>query len=99
MKGFEDLRILVYTNLKIWGYYEGQHGGHYGGAMRGGQFAGQWPGLSEANLYDRRDIMPTADIRATAAWVMHGLFGTDKTTLETTVFPGLQIGENPGLLL
>jgi uncharacterized protein (DUF1501 family) len=43
--------------------------------------------------------MPTADIRATAAWVMHGLFGTDKTTLETTVFPGLQIGENPGLLL
>lgn len=70
-----------------------------GGAMRGGQFAGQWPGLSEANLYDRQDIMPTADIRATAAWIMHGLFGTDKTTLETTVFPGLQIGENPGLLL
>ncbi|MBB5723969.1 uncharacterized protein (DUF1501 family) [Loktanella ponticola] len=70
-----------------------------GGAMRGGQFAGQWPGLSEANLYDRRDIMPTADVRAMAAWVMRGLFGLDRNQLESMVFPGLDIGDDPKLIL
>lgn len=70
-----------------------------GGAMRGGQFAGAWPGLSEAALYDRRDLMPTGDVRGMAAWVMRGLFGVDQTTLETKVFPGLDMGNDPGLLL
>jgi uncharacterized protein (DUF1501 family) len=70
-----------------------------GGAMRGGQFVGQWPGLAEADLYDRRDIMPTSDVRSMVAWVMRGLFGLDRTTLATHVFPGIDIGDNPGLLL
>ena len=70
-----------------------------GGAMRGGQFAGQWPGLAEAALYDRRDIMPTADVRSLAAWVMRGMFGLDRSTLEGVVFPGLELGDDPGVLL
>jgi uncharacterized protein (DUF1501 family) len=70
-----------------------------GGAMQGGQFVGQWPGLAEADLYDRRDIMPTSDVRSMVAWVMRGLFGLDRTTLATHVFPGIDIGDNPGLLL
>ena len=37
-----------------------------GGAVRGGRVLGHWPGLSEAALYDRRDLMPTSDIRAHA---------------------------------
>ena len=70
-----------------------------GGAMRGGQFAGLWPGLSDGDLYEQRDLMPTADVRSMVAWVMRGMFGTDRTTLETKIFPGVDLVNNPGLLL
>ena len=46
-----------------------------GGALRGGRVLANWPGLTEAALYDRRDLMPTRDLRAYAGWAMHGLFG------------------------
>jgi hypothetical protein len=38
-------------------------------------------------------------VRAAASWVMHGLFGLDRNVLENSVFPGMQLGENPGLVL
>ena len=69
-----------------------------GGAMRGGQFAGEWPGLAEVDLYDRRDLMPLTDVRAHAGWVMRGLFGLDRGLVERTVFPGLDLGSDLGLL-
>lgn len=69
-----------------------------GGALRGGRVLGQWPGLDEAALYDRRDLMPTTDVRAWAAWAMRGLYGFDRALLENTVFPGLTMGPDPGLL-
>lgn len=70
-----------------------------GGAIRGGQVARDWPGLSEAALYQRRDLMPTRDVRAYAGWVMRGLFGLDASVLERTVFPGLDLGPRPSLIL
>jgi uncharacterized protein (DUF1501 family) len=70
-----------------------------GGAVRGGRVYGRWPGLAEADLYERRDLMPTGDVRAYAAWAMRGLFGLDRGLLEGTVFPGLQMEEDPGILL
>lgn len=70
-----------------------------GGGVRGGKVYGRWPGLGEADLYARRDLMPTGDVRAQAAWGMRGLFGLDRATLETQVFPGLQLGDKPGFLL
>ena len=70
-----------------------------GGAVRGGRVLGQWPGLAEADLYARRDLMPTSDVRAHAAWVMRGMFGLDAALIENTVFPGLDMGSDPGLLL
>ncbi|WP_172296692.1 DUF1501 domain-containing protein [Pseudoruegeria sp. HB172150] len=69
-----------------------------GGALRGGRVYGDWPGLAEADLYARRDLMPTADVRAYAAWVMRGLYGMDRGLLEGSVFPGLDLGADPGLL-
>ncbi len=69
-----------------------------GGALRGGRVLGDWPGLSEADLYDRRDLMPTRDLRAHAGWVMRGLFGLDRAVIEEAVFPGLELGADPGLL-
>ena len=70
-----------------------------GGAVRGGRVFGTWPGLAEAALYDRRDLMPTSDVRAWAAWAMRGAFGIDKSRLQGMVFPGLDMGDDPGLLL
>lgn len=70
-----------------------------GGAVRGGKVYGHWPGLAESDLFDRRDLMPTGDVRAYAAWAMRGLFGIDRSALEGTVFPGLDMGADPGLLI
>jgi uncharacterized protein (DUF1501 family) len=70
-----------------------------GGAVRGGRVMGRWPGLAEADLYDRRDLMPTSDVRAWAAWAMRGMYGFDRGVLERAVFPGLQMGDDPGLML
>ncbi|MCH2251276.1 MAG: twin-arginine translocation pathway signal, partial [Cognatishimia sp.] len=67
--------------------------------VRGGQVHGRWPGLEEAELYDRRDLMPTTDIRAWAAWAMRESFGVSKSTLEGTVFGNLDMGAGPKLLL
>lgn len=70
-----------------------------GGALRGGRVMGRWPGLAEADLYDRRDLMPTSDVRAWAAWTLRGLYGFDRAVLEQSVFPGLDMGEDPGIVL
>jgi uncharacterized protein (DUF1501 family) len=70
-----------------------------GGAIRGGKVYGQWPGLEEADLFERRDLMPTSDVRAWAAHAMRGLYGFDRGLLQDKVFPGLEMGEDPGLIL
>jgi uncharacterized protein (DUF1501 family) len=69
-----------------------------GGALKGGRIYGRFPGLAEDQLYDRRDLMPTSDVRAWAAWAMAGLYGFDRATLEQAVFPGLDMGGDPGFL-
>jgi len=70
-----------------------------GGAVRGGQVYGDWPGLSEAALYNRRDLMPTADVRSYAAWTLNKLFGASRHDLETSIFPGLDLSADPGFIL
>ncbi len=70
-----------------------------GGALKGGQVYGKWPGLGEGDLFQDRDLMPTGDVRAYAARAMQGLFGVDKSVLEQTVFPNLEIGTTPEIIL
>ncbi|WP_323040660.1 DUF1501 domain-containing protein [Gemmobacter sp.] len=69
-----------------------------GGAIKGGKVLGRWPGLGDSDLYAGRDLMPTGDVRAVAAWVIHALMGTEKSALQTSVFPGLDMGANPGIV-
>ncbi len=69
-----------------------------GGAIAGGKVYGQWPGLAEADLYQRRDLMPTSDVRAWAAHALRGMYGIDRAVLEGVVFPGLQMGDDPGII-
>ncbi|WP_299547492.1 DUF1501 domain-containing protein [uncultured Tateyamaria sp.] len=70
-----------------------------GGAIKGGHVFGDWPGLGDGDLYQDRDLMPTSDVRAQAAWVMRGLTGLDRHVLESAIFPGLDMGSDPGLIL
>ncbi len=70
-----------------------------GGAIRGGRVLGRWPGLGEDALYEGRDLMPTGDVRAYAAWAMRGLYGLERGLLESAVFPGLDMGDDPGVVL
>ena len=70
-----------------------------GGALNGGQIWGEWPGLAEADLYDRRDLMPTGDVRAFAGAALGGLFGLSVRDIEGTIFPGLDMAEAPRILL
>ncbi|MBD3764373.1 MAG: DUF1501 domain-containing protein, partial [Rhodobacterales bacterium] len=69
-----------------------------GGRVRGGRVYGPWPGLDEADLYDRRDLRPTTDLRAWAGWAVRALYGLDRATVERQVFPGLDLGTDPGLV-
>ncbi|MDG1470815.1 MAG: DUF1501 domain-containing protein [Ascidiaceihabitans sp.] len=70
-----------------------------GGAIKGGKVHGNWPGLGTSDLYQGRDLMPTGDVRAQAAWVMRGLVGLETSVLEQSIFPGMEMGTDPGLLL
>ncbi|WP_295532227.1 DUF1501 domain-containing protein [uncultured Thioclava sp.] len=69
-----------------------------GGAIRGGRVYGHWPGLADHALFEQRDLMPTADVRAYAAWAMRGMFGFEKGLLESTVFPRLDMGDDPRII-
>jgi len=69
-----------------------------GGAVRGGKLYGRWPGLDESDLYQRRDLAPTGDVRRYSAWAMADLFGFDRALLEGVAFPGLEMGTNPRLM-
>ena len=70
-----------------------------GGAVQGGRVVTDWPGLAEADLYNRRDLLPTRDIRAHTGWIMRGLFGLDQHLLESVIFPGVDLGDDPGHIL
>ncbi len=70
-----------------------------GGAVRGGRVLAEWPGLGASDLYEGRDLRPTRDVRAHAAWAMRGLFGLDRALLESAIFPGLDMGADPQLML
>ncbi|TQS73742.1 DUF1501 domain-containing protein [Rhodobacteraceae bacterium] len=69
-----------------------------GGAVSKARVHGHFPGLREADLLDRRDLMPQADIRSYAAWAIRGMFGVDRAVLEGQVFPGLDMGPDPKIL-
>lgn len=69
-----------------------------GGALKGRKVYGDWPGLQDNQLYAGRDLMPLRDIRAYSAWAMRNLFGVETTALERQIFPGLDLGQDPGFL-
>src|SRR3984957_2859133 len=58
-----------------------------GGAVAGGRVAGAWPGLGAGQLFEGRDLAPTADLRSVARGILGPHLGLDGTALAS-VFPG-----------
>ena len=58
-----------------------------GGAVNGGRVIADWPGLSNANLYQGRDLHPTTDIRSVFKGVLVQHLQLQENFLDQSVFP------------
>jgi uncharacterized protein (DUF1501 family) len=59
-----------------------------GGAVNGGRVIADWPGLSNARLYQSRDLAPTADTRAICKAILRDHLGLPPDAIDRVVFPG-----------
>jgi uncharacterized protein (DUF1501 family) len=59
-----------------------------GGALKGGRVVADWPGLKEADLYEKRDLKPTTDLRAVLKGLLKDHLRVDERALAEAVFPG-----------
>ena len=59
-----------------------------GGALKGGRVVADWPGLKEADLHQKRDLKPTADLRAVLKGLLRDHLHVEDKALAATVFPG-----------
>jgi uncharacterized protein (DUF1501 family) len=58
-----------------------------GGAVNGGKVLADWPGLANSNLYEGRDLMPTADTRSLFKAILRDHLELPGAFVERTVFP------------
>ena len=58
-----------------------------GGSVNGGKVIADWPGLASKNLYQDRDLQPTADIRSVFKGVLGDHFSLSDALLERAIFP------------
>ena len=93
---WKDTAILVVTEFgrtaRVNGTVGTDHGSAtcaflVGGAVKGGRVVADWPGLKEAQLYEKRDLKPTTDLRAVLKGVLAEHLGLSRTALGTAVFP------------
>jgi uncharacterized protein (DUF1501 family) len=69
-----------------------------GGAINGGRVLGRWPGISDTQLLDDRDLTPTADVREIAAAMLYRQFDVRSDDLAAKIFPGLSFDKNSQFL-
>ena len=58
-----------------------------GGAIKGGRVIADWPGLKDEQLFERRDLKPTIDLRAVLKGLLADQFQLTPTLLSDAVFP------------
>ena len=63
-----------------------------GGAVNGGRVIADWPGLSQAALYEGRDLKPTIDLDALIASALSQHFGLDGARTAGLLFPETRPG-------
>ena len=64
----------------------------FGGAVAGGKVIADWPGLSQAALYEGRDLKPTMDLDALIATALSQHFGLDGGRTAGLLFPETRPG-------
>jgi len=70
-----------------------------GGALKGGRVIADWPGLKETDLYEKRDLKATTDLRTVLKGVLKDHLRLDERTLAAEVFPGSEaVAPMAGLL-
>ena len=66
-----------------------------GGALANGAggkvLSRRWPGLSEDQLFEGRDLMPTDDIRRYIGWAIAQHFDLSPGQIEKSLFPGVDM--------
>ena len=87
--------VLVITEFGRTARINGTHGTDHGtatvaflagGNVAGGKVRANWPGLAATQLFENRDLAPTADIRSLAKGVIQAQFGLDEASLAR-IFP------------
>jgi uncharacterized protein (DUF1501 family) len=58
-----------------------------GGALKGGRVIADWPGVSEAALYEKRDLKATTDLRAVLKGLLKDHVRVSDKALASAVFP------------
>ena len=61
-----------------------------GGAVKGGRVLADWPGLTEAALYEKRDLKPTKDLRSIFKGVLQDHLGMPAGLVASRIFPDSQ---------
>ena len=93
---WKDTAILVVTEFGRTARINGTAGTDHGtgtvallagGAIKGGRVVADWPGLKPERLYQGRDLMPTADLRAVAKGILADLYGVPSGLLAEKIFP------------
>jgi uncharacterized protein (DUF1501 family) len=59
-----------------------------GGALKGGHVVADWPGVKEADLYEKRDLKATTDLRAVLKGLLRDHLRVDERALTADIFPG-----------
>jgi uncharacterized protein (DUF1501 family) len=59
-----------------------------GGALKGGRVVADWPGVRESDLYEKRDLKATTDLRAVLKGLLKDHLRVDDRVLASEIFPG-----------
>jgi uncharacterized protein (DUF1501 family) len=59
-----------------------------GGAVKGGRVIADWPGVKETDLYEKRDLKATTDLRAVLKGLLRDHLRVEERALAADVFPG-----------
>lgn len=68
-----------------------------GGSIKGGKVYGQWPGVSDSQLYEGRDLVVTTDFRDVIATVLERHMQLDEEKMNT-VFPKYAVKQKIGVI-